>query len=573
MATLASSNGLRPWLRIDGAVVEWDDGTSAHETPVLEEWQAGGYRSCVIEPMVDAPLHLDVLVDDHRLAYRQDKWLWQPEGSAGLYRLDAYDLDTGVQRRGWLRVLPTTVNYQHYQVMLDEIQAISYHLIFQSTGSAREAVRLSDGRGEASVGLVEYHKLALLMPHFERVLNSLRRSPREILVMHARRVPAGTAAQCQIDPPFEDVEEVSPDKRVPRDVTAQFASATLDVYENQLVRHCVRGILSNRIQQVKSQLEHEIAQRDASRLAAEQNAARAKPDKADGWYSTAAREATHAQELRRLHETVETWQRVVRRWAQLPFIQAAGPLRQKPQPSPTLLYERHYRQFYKLFLDLRRDLRLIDLSGLTSLLHTRQQWQLYEMWAVLTLTHQFRQQLLDGGYRQTSVDGLYRVTNNGFEIDIDRSQVLEFARGQTRVRIAYERLYESYKTVRPAEGVVVSKTNSQLTPDLAIEVYRPSMPPQLMLLDAKYKHDNGHARQEDINKVHTSYVVLLGLANPAGGKPLNVESRAIVVFPGSIANLPVGADCGALPLVPGGPPDHLEAYASFFRDWLATCGA
>ena len=573
MATPASSTDPTAWLQIDGAVIPWDDGVSPpQEVTVLEEYLTviGGNREWLIEPIEDAPRRLEISIDGEVLPPRQGAWYWRPEGSAGRYRLDVRDPTTGATRHGWVRVLPTTVSYAHYQVMLAEIQAIAYHLVFQTTGGARESLALTNAQTEMSVGLVEYHKLAQLMPTLAGVMNTLRRDPRETLAVRTERVPIGTAAFFQLDPPFEPI---AAGESLPREITAFRTTPSLNVYENQLVRHLVVERLPTKLRQICGQLSHEIEQREASRQMAEQSAIQAwTPGSATGWRRRAQEEWTQIQALSPLLQQVYDWQQSVTGWARIPCVQMAGRLRQQPQPTPTLTREPRYRKFYQLYLAFNRDLRLIDLSQLNTLLSTRKQWELYEMWSVLTLTQRFREVLLAAGFQQYGTTGLYRVQNNTFEIKLDRGCVLEFRRGDARIRIAYERLYESFKQVNRQPDILGTRTHYYLTPDLAIEAYLQNNSTHLLIIDAKYKHNEGVAIQKDISKVQRDYVVSLGLANPKGGKPLNVDSRAIVAFPGSVPNLPEDADAGALPLQPGGPASHLDAYVTLFESWMETIG-
>ncbi len=564
-----TSANQKAWLNIDGAVIVWDDGVGpAQETNVLEEWVGGHYREWIIERLVDCPGEVEVRVDGAALSPTYGRWYWTPDGAAGLYRVEAEDRQTGQYYFGWVRVLPTTVSHAHFQRMIEEIQAIAYHLVFQATGGARESLALSREISQYSVGLVEYRKLEQLMGPLAQVLNTLRRDPRQILSVQKVRAPVGSTPIAHLEPPY-DIERES--SKFPREVTTFISTPSLDVFENQLVRHVIVERLPVKLGQIRTQLDSEIQQLETERIHALQRVDKAKPDKVGGWLRTANRYAEQISTLSNARSQVQRWHQQIKQWGKLSCVQGAGPLRQRPQPTPTLTREPRYRRFYQLYLALQRDLRLIDVSRFASMVSVRKQWQLYEIWSVMTLTQVCASILLEHGFTLHGNSGLFQLKRDTFEADLDRGYILSFRRGNNTVRIAYERLYESFKNAARAPDVLGSKTNTYLTPDLAIEAYVVGQTPRLLLLDAKYKHNHGVVVQEDIIKMQ-NYVHLIGLENPTGGKPLNADVHAVVVFPGTVPSLDPGADAGALPLEPGGPYEHVEAYSKLIEDWLIRTG-
>jgi hypothetical protein len=565
MVTPASSDSAlgapAPWLKIDDQLLHWATGLEvAPCAEVQEEWAGAGYREFVLEPLPDAPVRLDVWVDDgqteHALQPLNGRWYWQPEGSAGRYALRVKDARSGEERRAWVRVLPSNIGAAHYAAMLADIQRVAHQLIFHAAGGAREAVRFSDDDASASIGLIEFHKFGQLMTPLGQVINSLRRDPREVLTRRVVRTPMALAAGGGADH--------SSVRRDRDDIAVTMMQPSLDVYEHRLLRRLVCERLPAKARLLRRQLEQEIAHHAGERDHAIKRAAKSKDDDSQrGWERTARRHASQVTALADRLSALAHWEQQLRVWRRLPCVAAAGALRQRAHPTPALMSEPRYSRFYKLYLAFNRDVRLIDLNTVHALLNVRHQWALYETWVALTLAERFRRRLLDAGFEQTGAQGLFRLTDDTFVAELDRGCMLTFARGERRVRIAYERVYEPPTVALRNGDRLTTTTNGQLKPDLVVELYERDAIKNMLIIDAKYKHAAGRALDKDVGTVR-AYLDQIALTEADTKRRLPIRTACdrasgIIAFPGAHV-YPEVELAGALPLVPGEADGQWAAY-------------
>ena len=167
MVTPASSaKATAAWLAINGIPIGFDEPGGAqtrHDCAKVKE----GYNH-VIERLPNAPHHLSLHIGNERIEPRNGVWYWTATGFAGLYRFVLINEASGERHEAWVEVMPTTISYQQYQVMIDELQQIIAHLIFETRPKAKLVMGFAEGAPQFSAGLVDYYKLKPLMALFEK---------------------------------------------------------------------------------------------------------------------------------------------------------------------------------------------------------------------------------------------------------------------------------------------------------------------------------------------------------------------------------------------------------------------
>jgi hypothetical protein len=108
-----------------------------------------------------APDDLQIYVDGKLLeTERYGRWLWKPDGYAGLYMFQVHAPGHPTQMTK-VRVLPEKLSYERYKVMLDDIGKIAVDLLFRLNSPAGEKtiIQFRDKRHRHSATTDSFKKL------------------------------------------------------------------------------------------------------------------------------------------------------------------------------------------------------------------------------------------------------------------------------------------------------------------------------------------------------------------------------------------------------------------------------
>src|SRR5713226_5584930 len=124
------TSGADKWLTLN------DRPLSFHDDNENLDAQAHESRDNTFRITNAAPDDLQIYVDEQLLqTERYGRWLWKPDGYAGLYLLQVsvpgYPLQTAR-----VRVLPEKLSYVRYKAMLDDISKITVDLLFRLNSPA-----------------------------------------------------------------------------------------------------------------------------------------------------------------------------------------------------------------------------------------------------------------------------------------------------------------------------------------------------------------------------------------------------------------------------------------------------
>lgn len=549
MVLPASSSSPPIWLTLNGEPLQFEGLPGETAARDLENLAANaGEGGNLLVWQAAAPRHLEVRENNEVIAERNGQARWTPRGFSGLYTLEAYDPDSRITRKARVRVLPNLISYQHYQVMLNEIQQIAYHLIFRTESPAAEAVGLADQQPTFTVGLVEFAKLSRLLRDVDAILAAILRNPHYSLSEQQETVPLGYAQNIVPDSLADGIPSAN---GFPETVRSARSQHSYDTFENRVLKQFVAELVPVKLIQIIRQLDNELALRkqDHARAIKRMTSDNNFESKAN-WQRTADREQEQINTLVRIRAQCLDLQKLAESWSRLPFLQQVGRLSTAPNPTQVLMKEPNYRNFYQIYQAFQSDLRLVDFSKYFATLSIRLQSELYELWAVFTATAILRDLLLAQGFVQRSTEKFYKIKGDTFQIEVDRRAMVEFAKGDIRIRAAYERDYLSFQEPGRLPDPFGSTGRGNKTPDLAIEILKSNQPLGIVILDAKYKQDNGAALASDIIKLEERYVNWLGFRRHPSERVQSVESVAYVLYPGSVLDYDPDMSSGAIPLTP-----------------------
>src|SRR5258708_17741992 len=161
-------SGVDTWLKLN------DKPLSFHDENENLDAQARETRSNTLRITDAAPDDLQVYVDGKLLeTERYGRWLWKPDGYAGIYELQVSAPGYPLQMTR-VRVLPEKLSYERYKVMLDDISKIAIDLLFRLDSSANEKAITQFSEQETSA-LRSYELIQKIMDELEDVMDSIRR--------------------------------------------------------------------------------------------------------------------------------------------------------------------------------------------------------------------------------------------------------------------------------------------------------------------------------------------------------------------------------------------------------------
>jgi Domain of unknown function (DUF2357) len=220
-----------------------------------------------------APEDLQIYVDGKLLeTERYGRWLWRPDGYAGLSLLQV--IVSGYPKQiAKVRVLPEKLSYDRYKAMLEDISKIVLDLLF----------RLNSPAGEKTVVHYREHKVSALrifeliqkiMEELDGVFNSICRSPHcmlqndaeqkylfEVRHFSSETVPV-TGAILKLP---GQVATRSRTNCLPLSWIVQQNTLTYDVHENRLLKQFVLRQLVVKLNIIQEMAQHEIKRREKER--------------------------------------------------------------------------------------------------------------------------------------------------------------------------------------------------------------------------------------------------------------------------------------------------------------------
>jgi hypothetical protein len=190
---------------------------------------------------------------------------------------------------------------------------------------------------------------------------------------------------------------------------------------------------------------------------------------------------------------------------------------------------------------------------------------IYETWSVFTITNIVLGQLKKAGYIVDQHKFFFEVQKDTFHFTVSKNTPsVVLSKGDIRIEIKYEPIYRNMSdtSVQAQEALGVSPYDprSQLTPDMAIEIYEQGQPRDVIVLDVKYKWEKKGSERvpahKDKDKMLSYYTYIRRRArNPQGDQ---VVSHAYIVYPGDYLHQNAHDPVGALPLIPNMPTHKKE---------------
>ncbi len=234
-------SGADAWLTLNGKLLSFQGDNENLDAQTYET------RDNMLRVTLAAPEDLQVYVDEKLLeTERYGRWLWRPDGYAGLYLLQVIAPGYAIQTAR-VRVLPEKLSYDRYKAMVGDISKIAVDLLFRINSPAGEKTVMQLREQEVSA-LRNYELIQKIIEELEGVFASIRRSPHRMLREYSEQrylhevhqfssetVPA-TGVVLALP---KRVAASSKVKYLPSSWTVQQNSLTYDVHENRLLKQFV----------------------------------------------------------------------------------------------------------------------------------------------------------------------------------------------------------------------------------------------------------------------------------------------------------------------------------------------
>ncbi len=544
MATPVS--GADTWLTLNRLPLSFQDDDENLTAHAVENHKS----ILVITP--NAPDNLRISVDDEEIeTYRYGRWDWYPKDYAGLYQLQ-------VSAPGYplliaqVRVLPSKLSQERYEVMLKDISEVAADLLFSLHSPAGERAK-AQLREQQTSPLRDYHLIQPIVYQLGKTIAQIRESPHRKLQEYTEQrllhevhhfpgvtasvsgavvaLPRSVASTCGVD-------------FLPESWTVQQSNLTYDVYENRLLKHFVQRQLTIKISTIRFRAALEKKRREQDRKTKLRN----------GW---ADDETPKIEELELVIDECQKMLKWCIAWSGEPFLKWVKSLATSGKATQVLLKNPFYSRFYRLYLQFQQELKIsLDTEQYLTTLALRKMSDLYEIWSVFQITRIILRQLTKVGFLITSNSLFYELEQDHFQFDVRKNAAsISLAKNDLRVDLKYEPVYP--KSVVVMKGLVSTDFN-QLTPDMAIEVYQNDRIKHVIVFDAKYRYQQNdrfyYPKDEDLDKMRKYRdLVRYKEYNPRNPsrRPLKIVSSSYILYPGNyLEHDPDEPEIGALPLVP-----------------------
>lgn len=535
------ASGADSWLTINGQALSFHS-----EDDNLQVGAKEAERN-YIRITYQAPDDLEIWVDDEQLeTERYGSWYWRPRSFAGLYRFAL--VAPGRQTEStFVRVLPSRMSFERYEQMLGDIQAISEDLLFQLQSPSSERLT-PHNQTYSSSALREYKLIKAVYPELADVISHIRRNPHSQLTNHNQaefihQVKRFSSEVVPIPGPFiqlpQGVGIGCATAVLPQLWLVEEHTLTHDTYENRLLKHFLWRQLLPRLISIQDKAKAEIRKRRESQ----------KIKHLQGW------EDDEADKIQILEGVALDCQDLLQQciaWGSEAFLKDVQMVGQHQQTSQILQKHPYYNRFYRVFLRFQKELGVnLDADCYIAELSIRKLSEIYETWSVFIVANAAMTILRKAGYHIITSNGFFTVRDDLFQFEVDRTAAVELIKGNRKIIIRYEPLYEP--AVRVLEGLV-SKGQKQRTPDLSIELKEFNQTRSVLIFDAKYRTekvgDEVTYLEDDLNKMREYRdTIVLKIKNDSRLRP--IVRSAYILYPGDILEHdPDIPDIGALPLQP-----------------------
>lgn len=368
--------------------------------------------------------------------------------AAGRSRFDV-QVDGSVAASFEVEVFPSKLDYKtDYREMVADVQDVATSLALQYLRSTYQSGSAARAR---TVGDLDWVLLLrALVDDLELALRQVARSPRRAIVRpmqlrpadRVRRPDSAVRASVRKQSGRGAAQSFSGGLSVRKAVWTRRATPTLDTPEHRW--------LSAQLRTVRQRLARLLVTIGSSRV------------------ELSPRERRQVEDVRRLEQRVSRLEQLE------PLLQARG------DPPPSLSSQQlqiapGYREAYRALLMLRSGLRL---EGLAVRASTKELHQLYEYWCYLTVVRLLAARL----NHPPQLDDLFRIRSSGLRIElgVGRSAEVSFRTATQRIRVRYNPQFSS------SDVVLVPQR-----PDILLTLESQHWPTVHLLLDAKYRRDEG----------------------------------------------------------------------------------
>lgn len=557
-------SGADAWLTLNGKLLSFQGDNENLDAQTYET------RDNMLRVTLTAPEDLQVYVDEKLLeTERYGRWLWKPDGYAGLYLLQVIAPGYAIQTAR-VRVLPEKLSYDRYKAMLGDISKIAVDLLFRINSPAGEKTVMQLREQEVSA-LRNYELIQKIIEELEGVFASIRRSPHRMLREYSEQRYLHEVRQFSSETvPATGVVLALP-KRVaasskveylPSSWTVQQNSLTYDVHENRLLKQFVLRQLVVKLNIIQERALNEIKRREKERTT----------KLFKGWKDD---ETPLIEELERVLGKCQQMTKRCIAWGSEPFLISVKSLAASGKATQVFLKHPSYSRFYRLYLQFQQELKIdLDMEQYLTILSLRKMWDLYQIWSVFHLTKIIVDILTDAGYRVTSNSIFYEVERDSFQIDVQKNaSTVTLAKDDLKIEMKYEPQYP--KPIGNMPGLV-STDHAQLTPDMSIEIYSGGQLKNVLIFDPKYRYQeidgSYYPKDDDLNKMRKYRdKICYRTYDPRrpNQRPQKVVSSAYIIYPGTyLEHDPDEAEIGALPLVPSMIQDEMLVVNEAIKDIL-----
>lgn len=517
-----------------------------------ENWeaQAREFPRNVLRITSSAPDDLQIWIDNELLeTERYGRWYWKPKGYAGIYFLHV-SLPGGPMFTASIRVFPEKISYARYAAMLDDIGRIMEDVLFRLQSPSHEKVALQHQKERFSA-LKDYYQIKLIMAELIDIFTHICRNPHSSLQMRSIQQISHEAHHFSHDTvfdmgaPFHPVMINQKKFYLPTMWTAQQSTITYDTYENRLLKHFILHQLVPKVGIVRNRAIKELELRRRNRaIKIHRN-----------WRDD---ESTQISLLENIVEDCRQITRQCVSWTNETFLKLVRALVSFEKASQVLQKHPDYNRFYLLYLQYQQTFRMsLNVEHYLMSLALRKLNEIYEIWAIFSLTEIILQQLKADGYRLVSMNVFFQMEKDLFQVEVQKNTTcMIIEKDDIQLHIKYEPKYLNFSRSLP--GFVSTAYGEYLLPDMAIEVYYRGVPKKLLIFDPKYRSENVRDvnifLEEDVNKMRfyrDKLRINPDITMKISSRLPQAVSSAYILYPGDVFDHDsIDPEVGALPLVP-----------------------
>lgn len=558
------TSGVDTWLTLNNRALRFQEENENLEVQARES------QNNILRITNSAPDDLDIYIDGKLLeTERYGRWLWRPNGYAGLYVLQVSVASYPVQTAK-VRVLPEKLSYERYKTMLDDISKIAVDLLFRLHSPAGEKAVTQFREQEASA-LRNYELLKKIMDELQDVMAAIRRSPYRALWEYAEERLLHEVRQFSSETrPITGrmlavpthMNTAAPLNYLPAIWSTRQKILTYDVHENRLLKQFIQKQMVAKLSTIQDKAQNEIKRREKERSI--KLFKRWKDD-----------ETPLIEELKRVLDDCQHMTSRCIAWGSEPFLTSVQSLATSGKATQVLLKHPAYGRFYRLYLHFQQELKIsLDTEQYVTRLTLRKMWDLYQIWSVFSISAMIVDILTAANFQMSSSSFFYEVEKDNFQIDVRKNvSAITLVKDDRRVEMKYEPLYP--KPIGNMPGLV-STDYEQLTPDMSVEISRQGELKSVVIFDAKYRYYESdgfyYPKEDDLNKMRKYRDKICYRAydpRRPNLKPQKVVSSAYILYPGTyFEHNREEAEIGALPLVPNMAQRDMVEVEEVIRDIL-----